>query len=69
MDCAILSSHRVVPPHGLMGGAPGELGVTRIRRADGRIETLSGTDQVAVHPGNAVIVTTPTGGGYGKPQT
>ena len=25
MDCAILSSHRTVRPHGLFGGEPGEL--------------------------------------------
>jgi 5-oxoprolinase (ATP-hydrolysing) len=67
MDCAILSSHRKVPPHGLMGGSPGELGRTRVRRANGTIETLAGCDQTTMRPGDAVIVTTPTGGGYGKP--
>jgi len=67
MDCAILSSHRRVPPHGLNGGETGELGRTEVRRADGTVETLAGCDQTAVKPGDAVIVTTPTGGGYGKP--
>ncbi|HVY18877.1 MAG TPA: hydantoinase B/oxoprolinase family protein [Bauldia sp.] len=67
MDCAILSSHRAVPPHGLNGGADGALGITRVRRADGKLETLSGCDQTKMAPGDAVIVTTPTGGGYGKP--
>ena len=65
MDCAILSSHRSVPPHGLMGGEAGALGLTRVRRADGTVETLSGCDQTRLKPGEAVIVTTPTGGGYG----
>jgi 5-oxoprolinase (ATP-hydrolysing) len=65
MDCAILSSHRIVPPHGLEGGEPGALGKTEVRRADGRVEVLGGTDQTAVKAGDAVIVTTPTGGGYG----
>ncbi len=65
MDCAILSSHRQVPPHGLMGGEAGALGLTRVRRAGGSIETLSGCDQTRLKPGDAVIVTTPTGGGYG----
>jgi 5-oxoprolinase (ATP-hydrolysing) len=67
MDCAILSSHRIVPPHGLMGGGDGHVGKTEVRRADGRIEMLEGCDQTAMAPGDAVIVTTPTGGGYGKP--
>jgi 5-oxoprolinase (ATP-hydrolysing) len=66
MDCAILSSHRSVPPHGLGGGEAGALGKTEVRRADGRVEVLGGADQTRVAPGDAVIVTTPTGGGYGR---
>ena len=66
MDCAILSSHRRVPPHGLAGGEPGRLGATHVRRLDGRIEELAGCDQTVLKAGEAVIVTTPTGGGYGR---
>jgi 5-oxoprolinase (ATP-hydrolysing) len=66
MDCAILSSHRTIPPHGLEGGEPGELGKTEVRRSDGRVEELKGCDQTVLQPGEAVIVTTPTGGGFGK---
>jgi 5-oxoprolinase (ATP-hydrolysing) len=66
MDCAILSSHRKVAPHGLAGGEPGRLGTTHVRRLDGRIEELSGCDQTVLLPGDAVIVTTPTAGGYGR---
>jgi 5-oxoprolinase (ATP-hydrolysing) len=66
MDCAILSSHRTIPPHGLKGGTDGALGSTKVRRLDGSVETLGGCDQTALKPGEAVIVTTPTGGGYGK---
>jgi len=65
MDCAILASHRTVPPPGLGEGEPGELGATWVRRADGRIEALAGCDQTVLEPGEAVIVRTPTGGGYG----
>jgi len=68
MDCAILGSHRKVHPHGLAGGEPGALGRTEVRRADGRIEVLDGTDQTVLEPGEAIIVTTPTGGGYGTPE-
>jgi 5-oxoprolinase (ATP-hydrolysing) len=66
MDCAILSSHRKIRPHGLKDGADGELGTTKVRRLDGTIETLKGCDQTVLKAGEAVIVTTPTGGGYGK---
>jgi 5-oxoprolinase (ATP-hydrolysing) len=40
--------------------------LTRVRRNNGTIETLEGCDQTVLKPGEAVIVTTPTGGGYGK---
>ncbi|MEC5292499.1 hydantoinase B/oxoprolinase family protein [Aurantimonas sp. C2-6-R+9] len=65
MDCAILSSHRTQPPKGIAGGADGEMGRTEVRRNDGRIETLQGCDQTVLEAGEAVIVTTPTPGGYG----
>ncbi|MCX5578225.1 hydantoinase B/oxoprolinase family protein [Kaistia terrae] len=66
MECAILASHRQVAPHGLMGGDPGALGKTEVRRNDGRIEELEGCDQTVLAAGEAVIVTTPTGGGFGR---
>ena len=66
MECAILSSHRARPPRGLGGGGDGEVGRTEVRRGDGRIETLKACDQTAIAAGEAVIVTTPTPGGFGK---
>ncbi|MCW4117034.1 hydantoinase B/oxoprolinase family protein [Aurantimonas sp. MSK8Z-1] len=65
MDCAILSSHRTLPPRGVAGGADGQLGRTEVRRLDGRIETLAGCDQTVLEAGEAVVVVTPTPGGYG----
>jgi 5-oxoprolinase (ATP-hydrolysing) len=67
MDCAILSSHRTIRPHGLEGGEPGELGITTVRRLDGTIEELGGCAQTMIESGEAVTVQTPTAGGYGKP--
>ena len=67
MDCAILSSHRTLPPRGIAGGEDGQMGKTEIRRADGRVERLEGCDQTVLQAGEAVIVTTPTPGGYGRP--
>ncbi|MGF9693801.1 hydantoinase B/oxoprolinase family protein [Rhizobium sp. 0TCS1.26] len=66
MDCAILSSHRTIRPHGLDGGGEGELGLTTVRRLDGTLEELRGCDQTFIHSGEAVKVVTPTGGGYRK---
>ena len=68
MDCAILASHRELPPHGLEGGEPGQVGKTTVRRNDGSIELLDGCDQTFIHAGEAVTVTTPTAGGFGKPD-
>jgi 5-oxoprolinase (ATP-hydrolysing) len=67
MECSILSSHRTIRPHGLFGGEAGQLGFTEVRRADGRVERLEGCDQATLGPGDAIMLTTPTGGGYGKP--
>ncbi len=64
MDCAILSSHRKRPPSGLAGGGEGEVGMTQIRRHDGSLQLLDHCDQTEVKAGEAVILTTPTGGGY-----
>ncbi|MFB9953119.1 hydantoinase B/oxoprolinase family protein [Rhizobium puerariae] len=66
MDCAILSSHRTIRPHGLAGGEAGEMGRTTVRRLDGSFEELGGCSQTVIGPGEAVTVITPTAGGYGK---
>ncbi len=66
MDCAILSGFRKVRPFGLHGGDPGQPGENWVRRKDGRIEKLKGSDQTVLEPGEAIIIKTPTGGGFGK---
>lgn len=66
LDMAILSSQRTEAPKGLEGGENGLSGKTEVRRANGAVETLRGCDQTRVFPGDAVIVTAPTAGGFGK---
>jgi 5-oxoprolinase (ATP-hydrolysing) len=68
MDCAILSGFRTVRPFGTKGGAPGRKGENWVRRTTGTLERLKGSDQTRLAPGEAVIIRTPTGGGYGKPS-
>jgi 5-oxoprolinase (ATP-hydrolysing) len=68
MECTILSGHRRVPPFGLAGGEPGEIGVNAVRRRDGRVEQLEGCDETIIDAGEAVIIQTPTAGGYGNPR-
>jgi 5-oxoprolinase (ATP-hydrolysing) len=66
MECAILSSHRNRPPEGIEGGGDGEVGRTEVRRLNGTVDTLKACDQTVLEAGEAVIVTTPTSGGFGK---
>jgi 5-oxoprolinase (ATP-hydrolysing) len=67
MECTILSGHRRVPPFALAGGENGQVGKNTVRRKDGRIEELKGCDATVLDAGEAIIIQTPTAGGYGKP--
>jgi 5-oxoprolinase (ATP-hydrolysing) len=66
MECTILSGHRRVPPFGLAGGEHGQVGINTVRRNDGSRETLQGADATIIDAGEAIIIQTPTAGGYGK---
>jgi 5-oxoprolinase (ATP-hydrolysing) len=66
MDVSLLTGHRKVPPFGLEGGSPGECGENAVRRRDGTVEVLEGCDQTICAPGEAIIIKTPSGGGYGN---
>jgi len=68
MDCTILSGHRRVRPFGLAGGDAGQIGQNSVHRNDGRIDALEGADATVIDAGEAVIIQTPTAGGYGKPK-
>ena len=67
MTASILSNGREVPAFGLAGGAPGAMGINRVERADGRIETLGHIGQVEMAAGDVFVIETPGGGGYGEP--
>jgi len=66
MECTILSGHRRVAPFGLAGGGDGQVGENWARRLDGRMENLQGCDATVIDAGEAIIIQTPTAGGYGK---
>ena len=66
MECTVLSGHRRVPPFGLAGGGDGQVGENWVRRKDGRMEKLQGCDATVIDAGEAIIIQTPTAGGYGK---
>jgi len=68
LDFAILSGHRRVAPFGLQGGEPGQTGSNAVRRRNGAVEALQGCAHTVLEAGEAFIIVTPTGGGYGKPE-
>jgi 5-oxoprolinase (ATP-hydrolysing) len=55
-----------VRPFGLAGGEAGQVGENWVRRKDGRMERLQGCDATIVDKNEAVIIQTPTAGGYGE---
>jgi 5-oxoprolinase (ATP-hydrolysing) len=68
MECTILSGQRRVRPFGLDGGEDGQTGENSVRRSNGRIERLDGCDATILDAGDAIIIQSPTAGGYGKPE-
>jgi 5-oxoprolinase (ATP-hydrolysing) len=66
MDAGILSTRRRTLPFGLAGGEPGSPGVNHVRRANGQVEVLGGCAMVRVSPGDAFMIETPGGGGFGR---
>jgi 5-oxoprolinase (ATP-hydrolysing) len=67
MTVTTLTGHRRVPPYGMAGGQPGELGRHWVERADGSVTLLAACDSVQVGPGDLFVIETPGGGGYGPP--
>ena len=66
MTASILSNGRVHPSFGVAGGQPGQPGVNRVLRADGRVEELAHIGQAEMLPGDVFEISTPGGGGYGQ---
>ena len=67
MTAVIVASRRNVAPFGLEGGEDGAAGRQWVERANGTHELLTGTDSAELAPGDAFVIETPGGGGYGTP--
>jgi 5-oxoprolinase (ATP-hydrolysing) len=65
MTASILSNGRRVPAFGGDGGSPGALGINRVERRDGTVETLDHIGSSAMQPGDVFVIETPGGGGWG----
>lgn len=66
MTASILSNGRKHPAFGAAGGQPGQVGINRVVRADGRTERLDHIGQAEMAPGDVFEVHTPGGGGFGE---
>jgi 5-oxoprolinase (ATP-hydrolysing) len=68
MTAVMLANHREVPPFGVAGGLPGEVGRNWVERTDGTRESFGATCEVAMQSGDVFVIETPSGGGYGAPD-
>ncbi|BCW88732.1 hypothetical protein sos41_18740 [Alphaproteobacteria bacterium SO-S41] len=65
MTCSILATRRETAPFGLAGGGDAAMGRNTVLRADGTRAPLGGADQTEMAAGDAILIETPGGGGYG----
>lgn len=66
MTASILSNGRKHGAFGMAGGQPGQVGINRVLRADGRVEALDHIGQAEMAAGDVFEIQTPGGGGYGQ---
>ncbi len=66
MTASFLSSHRKVAPFGLEGGEDGAVGRNFVERANGDTEQRPGWAIADLEAGDAIIIESPGGGGFGK---
>ena len=66
MTAAILSGHRRVPPYGVNGGEPGQIGRNSVIRSDGSLESMNSTDRTEMGIDDIFVIETPGGGGFGN---
>ncbi|QCB57083.1 hydantoinase B/oxoprolinase family protein [Sphingopyxis sp. PAMC25046] len=66
MAANILANRRKIAPKGLAGGDDAVPGRNWVERADGRVEMLGATGSADLEAGDAFVIETPGGGGYGN---
>ena len=66
MAANILANRRQIAPKGLAGGQDAAPGRNWVERADGSVEILAATGSANLAAGDAFVIETPGGGGYGE---
>ena len=64
----LLADRHVRPPYGLEGGSPATPGEALVERRGG-VETLPSKCRCELEAGETLVVRTPGGGGFGKPES
>ncbi|GAA4779809.1 hydantoinase B/oxoprolinase family protein [Stakelama sediminis] len=65
MRANMLANRRKVAPRGIRGGGDAAPGRNWVERTDGTIEQLAATGSADMAPGDAFVIETPGGGGFG----
>jgi 5-oxoprolinase (ATP-hydrolysing) len=68
MSLSVLTQHRAEGPYGMAGGLGGAPGRQRVLRAAGGEVELKSVDGMEVQAGDRLVLETPGGGGYGRPD-
>ncbi|MBX7500623.1 hydantoinase B/oxoprolinase family protein [Qipengyuania sp. YG27] len=68
MRANMLANRRAVAPKGICGGGDAQPGRNWVERADGSREELGATGSAEMQPGDAFVILTPGGGGFGPPR-
>ncbi|MXO51495.1 5-oxoprolinase [Erythrobacter gaetbuli] len=66
MRANMLANRRAIAPRGICGGGDAQPGHNWVERTDGSIEELGATGHAEMKPGDAFVILTPGGGGYGE---
>ncbi len=68
MTVTLLTSHRETEPYGLDGGEAGMRGENSVIYSDGTEKMLRGNDEINLADGDMIVIKTPGGGGFGRPE-
>ena len=66
LSIGILSERRAFAPWGLDGGEDAQRGVNLLVRRDGSVLNLGGKNTYSAQRGDAIVILSPGGGGYGR---
>ncbi|WP_339784310.1 MAG: hydantoinase B/oxoprolinase family protein [Imperialibacter sp.] len=66
VELTLLTQHRVEAPYGMKGGNPGATGKQYVEKSTGEVIGLKGVDEMDLQAGDAIVIETPGGGGWGS---